>query len=164
MSIKKHTNKLLVYANLAQANDTLFSEADLTAAMAKLAPQKVNLTIVAPHVGSLKTGVDATASYILASSVFYDAIFIGSVVGSANGTGLDSDGYGFIMEAYSHGKAIGAFQPGGGAILQSLGIAGKPGVYAGAPSEVVSKVLTALSGPVRFPQRFPTDDVQAICG
>lgn len=97
-------------------------------------------------------------------SVFYDAVFIGSVVGGTRERGLDPNSYAFIMEAYSHGKAIGAFQPGGAAILQALGIAGEPGVYAGSASEVVTKVLTALSGPVRFPQRFPVDDVKAICG
>lgn len=68
------------------------------------------------------------------------------------------------MEAYSHGKAIGAFQPSGAAILESIGIAGEPGVYAGSASNVVEKVLKALSGPVRFPERFPTDDILAICG
>ena len=72
--------------------------------------------------------------------------------------------YGFVMEAYSHGKAIGAFQPDGAAILKGIDIAGEPGVYAGMASEVASRVLTALSGPVRFPERFSTDDVKMICG
>ena len=98
-------------------------------------------------------------------SVFYDAVLIGSAVDTngAHAAGLDPDGFGFVMEAYGHGKAIGAFQPEGAAIIRGLNIAAEPGVYAGTASEVVGRVLTALSGPVRFPQRFPVDDVQAIC-
>lgn len=116
----------------------------------------------------MKTGVDATASYITTSSVFYDAVMLGDVVSvggkKREGGGLDPNAYAFVMEAYSHGKGIGAFQPDGAAVLQALGIAGEPGVYAGSVSNVVGKVLAALSGPVRFPQRFPTDDIAAICG
>lgn len=133
--------------------------------MTALSAQKVNLTVVGPHIGTLKTGVDATASYITTSSVFYDAVFIANVVnGGRTAGGLDPNAYAFVMEAYSHGKAIGAFQPSGAAVLQALGIAGEPGVYGGSVTVVVNEVLAALSGPVRFPQRFPTDDIAAICG
>lgn len=145
------------------ANDTLGTTSDVQALMAQLSQQKVSLAVVAPRVGELKTGVTANASFITTSDVFYDAVFIGSAAGT-NGTGLDPDSYQFVMEAYSHGKAIGALGSSGSAILKSLGISGAPGVYSGSASAVTMDVLTALSGPVRFPQRFPTDDVQAICG
>ncbi|KAK0833900.1 hypothetical protein LTR73_001663 [Friedmanniomyces endolithicus] len=146
------------------ANDTLFTEAGFHAVMALLAPQKVSLAVVAPRIGELQTGVTANASYITTSSVFYDAIFIGSDGNGTTGAGLDLISMGFVMEAYGHGKAIGALGSDGAATLQSLGIANEPGVYSGADSTVTSDVLAALSGPVRFPQRFPVDDVSAICG
>ena len=128
-----------------------------------LSEQKVSLAVVAPHVGSLKTGVMANASFITTSDVFYDAIFIGSST-TMNGTGLNMDMYSFVMDAYSHGKAIGALGSSGMNILKSLGIANMPGIYSGGAASVTTDVLKALSGPVRFPQRFPTDDIVAICG
>lgn len=146
------------------ANDTLGTMGDVQALMAQLSQQKVSLAVVAPiQIGELKTGVTANASFITTSDVFYDAVFIGSAAG-ANGTGLDMESYSFVMEAYSHGKAIGALGSSGCTILKSLGISGMPGVYCGSATAVTMDILTALSGPVRFPQRFPTDDVQAICG
>ena len=145
------------------ANDTLTTSSDVTAIMSQLSAQKVSLTVVAPHVGMLKTGVTANSSFILTSDVFYDAVFIGSATGT-NGSGLDMDAYNFVMEAYGHGKAIGALGTSANGILKSLGIAGASGVYAGNAGAVTKDVLDALSGPVRFPQRLPTDDVQAICG
>ena len=69
----------------------------------------------------------------------------------------------FVLEAYGHGKAIGALGFSGEPILQYLGIAGEPGVYSGNAGTVTMDVLNALSGPVRFPERFPTDNVKAIC-
>ena len=145
------------------ANDTLTTTADTQAMMTLLSAQKVSLAVVAPRIGELKTGVTANASFITTSDIFYDAIFIGSAAG-ANGTGLDTNSYDFVMEAYGHGKAIGALGSSGSAILKSLGIAGEPGVYSGNAAAVTSQVLKALSGPVRFPQRFATDDIKAICG
>lgn len=144
------------------ANDTLTSTSDIAAMMGELTAQKVSLYVVAPRIGELKTGVTANASFITTSDIFYDAIFIGSSM-SSNGTGLDMNSYNFVDEAYGHGKAIGAFGSSGSAILKSLGIAGMPGVYSGGAGAVTTDVLNALSGPVRFPQRFATDDISAIC-
>lgn len=146
------------------ANDTVFTALDMEAVMAKLAPEKVFLAVIGPHIGMLKTGVTATASYITTSSVFYDAVLIGSSSASENSsTALDSDSMSFVMQAYGHGKAVGALGPGGASILQSMGIVGEPGVYSGATEKVTSEVLAALSGPVRFPQRFALDDLSAMC-
>ena len=141
------------------ANDTLGTTADVAALMSALSAQKVSLTVIAPYVGTLKSGVVANASFILAANVFYDAVFIGSP--SAAGGKLDMNTQNFVMGAYGDGKAIGAIH--GGAVVGGLGIAGEPGVYVGGAAAVVDKVLKALSGPVRFPQRFPTDDLTAIC-
>jgi hypothetical protein len=131
--------------------------------MPMLSEQKVTLTVVAPNIGTLKSGVTANASFITVSDVFYDAIFIGSST-TTNGTGLNMEMYSFVMDAYSHGKAIGALGSSGMSILKSLGIANMPGIYSGGAASVTQDVLKALAGPVRFPQRFPTDDIQAICG
>ena len=147
------------------ANDTMATMADVQATMQLLAAQKVSLTIIGPHAGMLKTGVVVNASFVTTSDLFFDAVLIGSSTGTAmNGTGLDMNSYNFVMEAYGHGKAIGAFGKSGGSILRSLGIAGEAGVYSGGAAAVTTDVLKALSGPVRFPQRFPTDDEAAICG
>lgn len=147
------------------ASDAMTSTADVSAIMAVLEPQKVSLTIVAPRIGTLKTGVNATASFITTSDVFYDAVFVGSCAAS-NGTceaGLSMDASGFIMQAYGHGKAVGLLGSNGGTVAKALRIMNEPGVYVGAASAVTMDVLHALAGPVRFPQRFPTDDVAAIC-
>ena len=148
------------------ANDTMLTEADVQSMMSLLSAQQVNLTVVAPIIGTLKSGVNATASFIITSDIFYDAIFIGSLTSSSSmgDAVLDMDEFNFVMEAYGHGKAIGAFGSSGSSILQGLGIANEPGIYSGDAATVTTNVLNALSGPVRFPQRFPTDDVQAICG
>ena len=146
------------------ASDTLFSTADMGAVMSMLASQQVGLEVVAPRVGQLNTGVVANASFIITSDIFYDAILIGSDCGNSSANALDANSMNFVMEAYGHGKAIAAIGSSGSAIVKSLGIAGEPGVYVGDAGTVTSDVLSALSGPVRFPQRFPTDDLQAICG
>ena len=144
------------------ARDDLFTSTDMTGVMSQLAPQKVNLEVVAPRIGQLNSGVTANASYITTSDIFYDAILIGS---SANGTApkLSMDEMSFVMEAYSHGKAIAALGSSGSDLLQALGIAGQPGIYSGEAFAVTGQVLDALSGPVRFPQRFPTDDTSQMC-
>lgn len=154
------------------ANDTLFTPDDYSAMMSQLSAQKVTLTVVAPHMGELQSGVNASASYITASSVFYDAIFIGSASVNGNFTSatgalkLDDFSTSFVMEAYGHGKAIGALGNSGAMFLAGLGLPMDQnlGTYAGDAGRVTDDVLTALSGPVRFPQRFPTDDIKAICG
>lgn len=166
-------NKSNVGLNVAViANDTLFTSSDYNAMMSQLSAQKVMLTVVGPHMGELQSGVNATASYITASSVFYDAVFIGSLSSSSNNSSasstlmLDSYSMSFILEAYSHGKAVGALGNSGDGFLAGLGISANNtlGVFSGDVGAVTNNVLTALSGPVRFPQRFPTDDLGMICG
>ncbi|KIW94096.1 uncharacterized protein Z519_05412 [Cladophialophora bantiana CBS 173.52] len=166
-------NKSLAGLNVAVlANDTLFSASDMAALQPILNAQNVTLTVVAPRSGELDIGVNATASYITTSSIFYDAVFIGSVVATRDATGdsgavdLDMGAMSFVMEAYSHGKAIVALGGSGAGILRSLGLnldAGL-GLFAGNPGQVTASVLSALSGPVKFPLRFPTDDISTICG
>lgn len=100
----------------------------------------------------------------MTSSVFYDAVFIGSANSNSTGGGLDPNSMQFVEQAYMHQKPIGALGSSGSAVLKGLGINGQPGVYSGDAGMGTTDVLNALSGPVRFPQRFPTDDVQMICG
>ena len=123
----------------------------------------MNVSVVAPYIGTQNTGVTADQNFITTSDVFYDALFIGSST-TNNGTGLNPTMYAFIMDAYSHGKAIGALGSSGMSILKALGIAGMPGIYTGSTESVTQSIMKALMGPVRFPQRFPTDDVAMICG
>lgn len=149
------------------ANDTVLTQSDLSAMASLLKSQQVSIAVVAPHLGQLKSGVNATASYITTSSIFYDAVFIGSAGNSSSGALLlDPSAQGFVMEAYSHGKAIGALGSSGAGFLQGLGLGvdNTAGLFAGDPSQVTTSVLGALSGPVRFPWRFPTDDIETICG
>jgi catalase len=152
------------------ANDTLTSQADVSAIMTLLAAQKVSLTVVAPHIGTLKTGVVANASFITTDDIFFDAVFVGSSMdtSASSGSGLDRDSFGFVLEAFGHGKPIGGIGSTANAIFKTLGILPAPGVtpgvYTGGAAKVTKEVLDALAGPVRFPQRFPTDDIEAICG
>ncbi len=168
-------NKSLVGLSVAViANDTLFSASDMAAMLPLLSVQNITVTIVAPRFGELNTGVNATASYLVTSSIFYDAIFIGSISAntststdtSTSTLGLDLDAQIFVTEAYSHGKAIGALGSSGAAVLRGMGLDFTPGLglYSGEAGQVTRSVLDALRGPVRFPQRFPTDDVISICG
>jgi catalase len=168
MTVQLEPNKSNIGLSVAVlANDTLFSQSDLQAMSFLLADQGVSVTIVAPHIGPLRSGVNATASYITASSIFFDAIFIGSSQSNSTGAlSLDLNAQSFVLEAYSHGKAIGALGNSGQEIMRGLGLTvnAADGLYAGAAAQVTNDVLAALSGPVRFPWRFPTDDVDAICG
>ncbi len=69
----------------------------------------------------------------------------------------------FIREAYSHGKAIAAVGS-GSQVLDMITISADAtmGVFQGDAATVTSQVLKALSGPVRFPWRFPVDS-PSIC-
>jgi catalase len=149
------------------ANDTLLSLEDYETLNSAFGAENVTLTVVAPRMGMLETGVNATASYITASSVFYDAVLIGSPE-SGNSTGsssLDAMSMAFVKQAYSHGKAIGALGNGGIGVLDGLGFPtnSSMGVYSGATGQVATSVMEALMGPVRFFARFPIDDLDVIC-
>lgn len=150
------------------ANDTMLSESDTAAMMPLLSSQQISFAVVAPHLGPLASGINATASYITTSSIFYDAMLIGSLQSGSNSTGplvLEANAQAFGMEAYSHGKAVGALGISGRAVLQGLGqnVNETAGLNAGNPAQVTTSILDALSGPVRFPVRFPTDDLSSIC-
>jgi catalase len=160
------------------ANDTLLSKQSAQTAMQALAAQNASLTVIAPRAGTLATGVNATSSYTLTSSVFYDAVLIGdiSVAGPTSYQSLQNASASaaqteantmemaqFVLQAYGHQKPIGAFGQSGSAMLTALNIVGEPGVYSGSARAVTEDVITALMGPVRFPQRFPTDDLDTIC-
>lgn len=157
----KKSNEGLVIGILA--GDNQLSPADLKAMLSTLASQKVSYEVVASHIGPLKSGVSANQSFVTTSSIFYDAIVVGSSFGRKASPPLSPEAAEFIREAYSHGKAIAAI---GNAqtYLTQLGIGPKPslGVFEGAAGNVAKMVLDALAGPVRFPQRFPVDDL-SIC-
>jgi catalase len=53
------------------AGDNILSAADLASIMPALSAQKVSVDIIASHVGSLASGINATSSFILTSSVLY---------------------------------------------------------------------------------------------
>lgn len=142
------------------ASDLQLSRVDMNDIQPLLASQKVGFEIVAPHMGTLKSGLVANQSFVTTSSIFYDAIVIGSfsVNGSASGDMAD-----FVREAYVHGKAIAAI--GNAAkILDEVGtsVDSSLGTFGGAAKIVMQDVLDALAGPVRFPQRFSVDD-PSIC-
>ena len=147
------------------ASDTLLSETDVGAMTPLFTGQKVSLTVVAPRIGTLQSGINASASFITTSSVFFDAVFIGSSASNGSSS-LDANSMAFVMEAYSHGKAIGAVGSSGAGFLMGMGLETNAtvGLYSGDAATVTKDVLDALSGPVRFPRRFPTDDVNVICG
>lgn len=70
----------------------------------------------------------------------------------------------FVLQAWSHGKAIGTIGSGGVKFLSSIDLTVDPalGIFNDNAAAVTSDLLDALSGPVRFPQRFPVDDA-SIC-
>ena len=113
--------------------------------------------------GNLATGVFSNQSFITTSSVFYDAIIVGSSVAGKKPDPLSPEAADFVREAYGHGKAIAAIGN-ADAQIKLLGIQSDAtlGIFRGSASNVAKKLLAALSGPVRFPQRFPTDDL-SIC-
>lgn len=53
------------------AGDGLLSTGDLASIMPLLAAQKLSFDVIASHVGVLASGVNATSSFILTSSVLY---------------------------------------------------------------------------------------------
>ena len=155
----RKSNEGLVIGILA--SDDHLSTGDLQALRPILAAQKVSFEVVAPHMGPLKTGITANASYVTTSSIFYDAILVGSC--SSRSVFLGADAAEFIREAYSHGKAIGALGE-SAKYVQEIGVKGGAplGIYGGQAAEVAKAVLNALAGPVRFPERFQVDD-PSIC-
>lgn len=66
------------------ANDNLLSSSDLSGILPALASQQVSFEVVAPHMGALQTGVMANQSFITSSSIFYDAIIVGSILQQSN--------------------------------------------------------------------------------
>lgn len=142
------------------ASDIQLSRAELAQIEPLLASQKVAYEIIAPHMGTLKSGLVANQSFVTTSSIFYDAIVIGSfsVNDSAPGSQVD-----FVREAYVHGKAIAVIGT-GAQILAGIGtrVDSSLGIFGGTAGAVVQDILNALAGPVRFPQRFPVDD-PSIC-
>ncbi len=153
------------------ANEDHFSTAQLTTILPLLSSQKVMYEVVSSYIGDLPTGVFSNQSYITTSDTFYDAIVIGSTV-KGNTSSANSCNWlttfntqQFIQEAYGHGKAFAILDGECVPILKGMGIDvdAKLGIYTqGDASAQVMDVLKALSGPVRFPQRFPIDDM-SIC-
>jgi catalase len=152
------------------ADDAHLSTTDLAAMLPIFSAQKVFYEVISTHIGTLKTGVYANQSFITTSSVFYDAIILGGTTPpttnnttTTNTTTTPFEAAQFIQEAYGHGKAIAAL---GNSVdtLKALGIEidADMGVYGGAAEAAVMKVLEALMGVVRFPERGGVDDV-SIC-
>lgn len=157
----KKSNEGLIIGILG--GDNHLSVADLAALTPVLAPEKVSYDVIASHMGRLMTGVSSNQSFITTSSIFYDAIIVGSSADGRKPDSLSPEAAEFLRESYSHGKAIAAIGN-AEAGFKSIGIQIDPtlGIFQGRASDVAKKVLAALSGPVRFPQRFPTDDL-SIC-
>ena len=158
---RKKSNKGLIIGILG--GDKYLSTADLANLKPILAAEKVSYEVIASHMGDLNTGVSSNQSFITTSSIFYDAIIVGSTVAGKKPDPLSPEAVDFLREAYGHGKAIAAIGN-ADAQFKSLGIQSDAtlGIFQGGASAVAKKVLAALSGPVRFPQRFPTDDL-SIC-
>lgn len=154
----KKSNDGLIVGILA--SDIQLSRTDLAAIRPLLASQKVSYDVIAPHIGLLKSGLVANQSFVTTSSIFYDAIVIGSF--SDNGS-VPSYMKDFVYEAFVHGKAVAAIEN-AAKIFAEIGTSVDPslGVYHGTAKAVMQNILDALAGPVRFPQRFPVDD-PSIC-
>ena len=173
------------------ADETSLSTADLSTLVSSFTAEKVTYAVVSNHMGPLESGVTANQSFVTTSSIFYDAIIVvsaQSMGGGSDSSTSDGAGYAnatsssssdtmtgsslalfnmqqFVQEAYGHGKPIAAVGSAGMANLKMLGVDNVDanlGVYQGAPMDVAKSVLSALSGPVRFPQRFPVDNM-SVC-
>lgn len=162
---RKKSNEGLTIGILG--GDKYLSTADLSTLQPILATEKVSYEVIASHMGNLDTGLFSNQSFITTSSIFYDAIIVGSSVAGKNKKPdpLSPEAADFLREAYSHGKAIAAIGN-ADALFKTLGIQTDAtlGIFRGGASSVAKNILAALSGPVRFPQRFPTDDLRSICG
>ena len=157
------------------ADSQHLSSAQLNSMLPMFSAASVFYEVVASYIGKLPTGVMSNQSYVTTSSVFYDAIVIGSAVssnskgGSANNSCAwlkNFDTMQFIQEAYGHGKAFAVLDGDCTSTLKELGFDVSPamGTYTqGDASTLVGDVMKALAGPVRFPQRFPVDDIKSIC-
>ena len=153
------------------ADDNHLSTAQLGMVAAMLQSEQVSYEVVSSHIGKLQTGVFSNQSYVTTSSVFYDTVIIGSSTQSNKSGNNDCawvtqfNTQQFIQEAYGHGKALAVM---GGECMSAysgMGISpdGSLGVYTqGNLETMVMNVMQALAGPVRFPQRFPVDDM-SIC-
>ena len=142
------------------ADESMLSTADFNTFNQAFTGKLVSVSVIAPHAGSLATGVVANQSYITTSSIFYDAIIIGGINGS--GKSFNSTQLPFIEEAYSHGKPVGSI---GTAILDNLNYTSQPGVFtSNSAMNVAQKVLAAMASPRRYPQRQPLDNIAEICG
>lgn len=155
------------------ADDIRLSPSDLAAILPILSREQVSFEVVSTHIGALNTGVYANQSFVTTSSIFYDAIIVGSSNNASNSINTTasttnppafSNTQQFLQEAYGHGKSIAAIGSAGAAYLKAMGIDvdASLGVYGGTASTAATMVLQALSGPVRFPERFPVDDLR-IC-
>lgn len=148
------------------AADYILSTSDLNAMLPVFASQNVMYEVVAPHIGPLATGVTANQSYITTSSIFYDAVILGSMTGNGTFNTTSPTAFvpdEFLHEAYSHGKALGAVGNAAmGFQMIDLQADASMGIFEGDAATVAMDMLQALSGPVRFPWRFPVDD-PSIC-
>ena len=106
------------------ADDTQLSLADLTLMLSVFYSQQVSYEVIGPYIGKLKSGVAANESYVTTSSIFFDAIILGSVFnnmitsggsktnatsGSSRSNSLTKlNTQQFLQEAFGHGKAIAA--------------------------------------------------------
>ena len=158
------------------ADDTHLSVADLSSVVLSLSSQQVSYEVVSSYVGTLKSGIVSNESYVTTSSVFYDAIIIGSAPQSSiNSTSQNSTSEcswlssfntrQFVQEAYGHGKTIAVLGGDCTTTLSKIGVDGNAAMgifFQNNVSTIVKDVLGALPGPVRFPQRFPVDD-PSVC-
>ena len=153
------------------ADDMHLSVADLNSITPLLSSQQVSYEVVSSYIGKLKSGIVSNESYVTTSSIFYDAVIIGSASQSNTSSKSDCSWLSnfntqqFVQEAYGHGKIIAALGGDCKKTLKEIGVDGNAamGIFSeGDVSTVVKDVLNALAGPVRFPQRFPVDD-PSIC-
>ena len=134
------------------------SAADLAALQQVFEGKQLLFDVISSHQGALSKGVTATQSYITTSSVFYDAVI---VVG--NNT-QSPDLQGFVQEAYTHGKPIGALGS-TSSLFRTLQPQTSIGLFSEtSATRLAQDIASAIAFPGRYPQRLPIDDIQAICG
>ena len=92
-------------------------DADLAGITKALTAAGAQAKVVAPRLGMLKgakgTQIHIDFSFLTASSVLFDAVYIPGGDGSAQALQKEEDAVGFVKEAYTHCKTIAATGAGG---------------------------------------------------
>jgi catalase len=151
------------------ANDNTFNLADFSTVTDKFKSEKVNYMVIGSRGGLQSSGVSVNTTYLTGgtgSSVFYDAVVLGSLTNETATDPFHANQLTFLREAYTHGKPL--ISIGNAAdTFTSLGYSNSStfGIFnANTAEQAAGFVLSSLGNPGRYPNRVPVDDLEAICG